>query len=354
MPAGAINRAPQGSFQRFFRRTRHHKNMGDLMKIGTRFAAGLLAITATLLADTKVKMEDLPAAVQQAVKERIKSATLVGLSKEVEKGKTTYEAETKVNGKSRDIEFDSKGAVLTIEEEVDLSVSPQPREQRFRQSRWRHDQEGRVGYAWFGHQLRSSHQDEGWKKYRNGSQRGRIHTQVEVCMRRPAGYLYLTIGVSIAVPVLGIAQDREVSWTGLLPNMLEDQQSMWTFPARLDRPKDFVPTLVVAGVAAALFLAADPPVAHYFRNTGQFGDFNHVFSSYNTSIAPVVAPAALLLTGWITKDKKMRDTALFWPKRWPTRRSWPPVLRRPPAASALALSTRTPDLAIHFGKASRR
>ncbi len=53
-----------------------------------------------------------------------RSATLVGLSKEVEKGKTTYEAETKVNGKSRDIEFDSKGAVLTIEEEIDLGTIP--------------------------------------------------------------------------------------------------------------------------------------------------------------------------------------------------------------------------------------
>jgi uncharacterized membrane protein YkoI len=98
--------------------------MGDSMKSGMRFAAGLLAITATLLADTKVKMEDLPAAVQLAVKEQTRSATLVGLSKEVEKGKTTYEAETKVNGKSRDIEFDSKGAVLTIEEEIDLATIP--------------------------------------------------------------------------------------------------------------------------------------------------------------------------------------------------------------------------------------
>ena len=98
--------------------------MGDSMKNGIRFVAGLLAITATLVADTKVKMEDLPAAVQQAVKEQIKSATLVGFSKEIENGKTTYEAETKVNGKSRDIEFDSKGAVLTIEEEVDLATIP--------------------------------------------------------------------------------------------------------------------------------------------------------------------------------------------------------------------------------------
>ncbi len=89
-----------------------------------KLVASLFAITATLFADTKVKMEDLPAAVQQAVKEQTKSATLVGLSKEVEKGKTTYEAETKVNGKSRDIEFDAKGVVLTVEEEIDLASIP--------------------------------------------------------------------------------------------------------------------------------------------------------------------------------------------------------------------------------------
>jgi uncharacterized membrane protein YkoI len=98
--------------------------MGDRMKTGIQFATGLFAITALLLADTKIKMEDLPAAVQQAVKEQIKDATLVGLSKEVEKGKTTYEAETKVKGKSRDIEFDSKGAVLSIEQEVDMASIP--------------------------------------------------------------------------------------------------------------------------------------------------------------------------------------------------------------------------------------
>src|SRR5580698_1142021 len=85
---------------------------------------GLFAIALLLLADTKIKMEDLPSAVQQAVREQIKSATLVGLSKEVEKGKTTFEAETKINGKSRDIEFDSRGVVLSVEEEVDIASIP--------------------------------------------------------------------------------------------------------------------------------------------------------------------------------------------------------------------------------------
>ena len=90
-----------------------------------RFATSVFFLfTAAAVADTKVKMEDLPAAVQKAVKEQTRSADLVGLSKEVEKGKTMYEVETKVNGKSRDLLLDSTGAVVEVEEEVDLSSVP--------------------------------------------------------------------------------------------------------------------------------------------------------------------------------------------------------------------------------------
>ena len=84
----------------------------------------LTAFAIALLADTKVKMEDLPAAVQNTVREQTKNATLAGLSTEIEKGKTTYEIETKVNGKSRDIVVDKTGAVLEVEEEVDLASIP--------------------------------------------------------------------------------------------------------------------------------------------------------------------------------------------------------------------------------------
>jgi membrane-associated phospholipid phosphatase len=117
--------------------------------------------------------------------------------------------------------------------------------------------------------------------------------------------------VFVALPFIATAQDREVSWKGLLPNLLEDQQSIWTFPARLNKPRDFLPTLAVGGIAAGLFLGADPPIAHYFRNTTSFGDFNHIFNGLNTSIAPALVPAGLLVAGLITKDKKMKDTALF-------------------------------------------
>jgi uncharacterized membrane protein YkoI len=94
------------------------------MKLTTIFAAGIVSLAPAMIADTPVKMEDLPPAVQRAGKEKTKDATLVGLSKEKEKGKTFYEAETKVGGKTRDLLFDATGAVVDVEEEVDLASIP--------------------------------------------------------------------------------------------------------------------------------------------------------------------------------------------------------------------------------------
>ncbi len=71
-----------------------------------------------------MKLESLPPAVQAAVKEQTRNATLAGLSKETEKGKTLYEVETKINGKSRDVTVDQTGAVVEVEEEVELASIP--------------------------------------------------------------------------------------------------------------------------------------------------------------------------------------------------------------------------------------
>jgi uncharacterized membrane protein YkoI len=84
--------------------------------------AALLA--PALIAEIKIKMEDLPKAIQDAVKEQTKDATIAGYFKEVEKGKTMYEVETKVNGLSRDLLFDAKGNVVSIEEETTLDKIP--------------------------------------------------------------------------------------------------------------------------------------------------------------------------------------------------------------------------------------
>ncbi len=78
----------------------------------------------TFAAETKVTLESLPPAVQAAVKEQTKNATLVGLSTEKEDGKTTYEAETTINGKSRDVTLDKTGAIVETEDEVDIETIP--------------------------------------------------------------------------------------------------------------------------------------------------------------------------------------------------------------------------------------
>lgn len=92
-----------------------------ILFVVTMLVAGLSA------AEKKVKMQDLPPAVQQAVKEQTKGgATLKGLAKEVEDGKTLYEAEMTVNGHGKDVSFDAAGTVVSVEEEVALDSIPAP------------------------------------------------------------------------------------------------------------------------------------------------------------------------------------------------------------------------------------
>ncbi len=69
-------------------------------------------------------MKQLPGAVQKTVQEQTKGATIRGLSKEVENGKTQYELETTVDGRSRDLLIDPTGKVLEVEEEVDIAKLP--------------------------------------------------------------------------------------------------------------------------------------------------------------------------------------------------------------------------------------
>jgi uncharacterized membrane protein YkoI len=84
----------------------------------------LSAIAVTGLMAKKVKVENLPPAVQKTVKEQLKGATLVGLAEEVENGKTQYELETKVNGRGRDLIIDTAGGIVLIEDEMTLDTIP--------------------------------------------------------------------------------------------------------------------------------------------------------------------------------------------------------------------------------------
>ncbi len=91
----------------------------------------IIALAACVLvvvegSEKKIKMKDLPPAVQKAVQEHSKGAQIIGFTKEVEAGETRYEAEMKVGGRTRDITFDPNGQVVAIEEETTLDSIPAP------------------------------------------------------------------------------------------------------------------------------------------------------------------------------------------------------------------------------------
>jgi hypothetical protein len=74
--------------------------------------------------ERSVKMSELPAAVQQTVREQSRGAKIRGLSVETENGVTNYEVELKVNGHTRDVLIDPSGAVVAVEEQVTLASLP--------------------------------------------------------------------------------------------------------------------------------------------------------------------------------------------------------------------------------------
>ena len=91
-----------------------------LFSLGLVFCATAVAQNS----EKSVKMKDLPEAVRKTVQEQSKGATLRGLAKEVEDGKTFYEAELKVNGHNKDVLIDPSGTVVEIEEQVAFASLP--------------------------------------------------------------------------------------------------------------------------------------------------------------------------------------------------------------------------------------
>jgi hypothetical protein len=89
------------------------------------FASTLIALPV-LAQEKKLTKEQLPAAVQKTVDEQSKGATVRGYSTEKEDGKTIYEVQLTVNGKSRDVSMDPGGVVLEIEDQVDFASLSDP------------------------------------------------------------------------------------------------------------------------------------------------------------------------------------------------------------------------------------
>ena len=83
-----------------------------------------LAAAISQAKEERVKLSDLPPAVQATVKEQSNGATVRGFSKETENGKTTYEVEMTVNAHGKDVSMDADGKVVEVEEAVDISSIP--------------------------------------------------------------------------------------------------------------------------------------------------------------------------------------------------------------------------------------
>jgi membrane-associated phospholipid phosphatase len=114
------------------------------------------------------------------------------------------------------------------------------------------------------------------------------------------------------VSSIAAAQTRDVvTWKDLLPNILDDQQRIWTFPVQLAHGNDMVPTVGVVAITAGLAAGVDPVEGSYFRNTTAFRGYNNIFSSNATSYGMIAAPVALYAVGFFKKDPKMTSTALL-------------------------------------------
>lgn len=92
----------------------------------TVLIAGTLLSGAAFAADKPVKMGDLPHAVQEGVKKETKGAEIKQILEEAVSGETVYEVESVVNGRTRDLLFNTAGKAVEIEEEVAIDSIPAP------------------------------------------------------------------------------------------------------------------------------------------------------------------------------------------------------------------------------------
>lgn len=96
------------------------------MSVRSWLITGLVlnAVVAAGAQEKKIARKDLPAVVAATMDRETKGATIKGFSSEKEHGQVVYEAETVVNGHTRDIEVAQDGTLNEVEEEVSLTSLP--------------------------------------------------------------------------------------------------------------------------------------------------------------------------------------------------------------------------------------
>ncbi|MDE3198096.1 MAG: phosphatase PAP2 family protein [Acidobacteriota bacterium] len=113
-----------------------------------------------------------------------------------------------------------------------------------------------------------------------------------------------------ANPIPQSLPGRAASWKSLLPNILDDQKRIWSFPARVAEDRNYIATAAVLGSVAGL-IALDPAEGRYFRQSTAYRPFNNAFGGNMTAIGTIVAPLSLYGIGLLRKDTKMTTTAFL-------------------------------------------
>ena len=79
---------------------------------------------AHALDEEKIPLDKVPAPVMKTVKKEFASAEIKAASKDVEDGKTTYEVELKLDGRSVDVSLKEDGTLLAVEKEIGVKDLP--------------------------------------------------------------------------------------------------------------------------------------------------------------------------------------------------------------------------------------
>jgi hypothetical protein len=97
---------------------------GRLVNMSYRVTSVVVAVlsvsTLSIAQEKRIKRSDLPPAVEKAVSVVSRGATVRGVSREDENGKTYYEIEMIVNSHSKDVLIDANGEVAEVEEDVPI------------------------------------------------------------------------------------------------------------------------------------------------------------------------------------------------------------------------------------------
>lgn len=91
---------------------------------GPGVAAGAQHKKAETSPRVQAQLNKLPAAVRATVDAETRNATIKAVSSEKENGKTVYELESLVNGRTRDLMIDAAGKVYVVEEQLDVDNAP--------------------------------------------------------------------------------------------------------------------------------------------------------------------------------------------------------------------------------------